>query len=59
MQQNSNVVDASRMIWDRMVDKACTMNEYHCDLERFITEMERLGFERMDVLELLEGEYDD
>ena len=59
MQQNSNVVDASRMIWARMVDKACTMYEYHCDLERFITEMERLGFERMDVLELLEGEYDD
>lgn len=59
LSESSNVVDASRMIWDRMVDKACTMYEYHCDLERFVDEMEKLGFEREEVIDLVNGEYDD
>ena len=59
MQQTSNVVDISRVVWDRQVDKAFSMYDYHCDLERLVDELERLGFDREEVIDLVNDQYDD
>ena len=50
--QESNVISA-RVLWDRMVDKAITKYEYSGNYDQFLTTMERLGFERDQVEELV------
>ena len=50
--QESNVISA-RVLWDRMVDKAITKYEYSGNYDEFLTTMERLGFERDQVEELV------
>ena len=50
--QESNVISA-RVLWDRMVDKAITKYEYSGNYDQFIVTMERLGFEREQVVELV------
>ena len=50
--QESNVISA-RVLWDRMVDKAITKYEYSGNYDQFLNTMERLGFERDQVEELV------
>ena len=50
--QESNVISA-RVLWDRMVDKAITKYEYSGNYDQFLTTMERLGFEKDQVEELV------
>ena len=50
--QESNVISA-RVLWDRMVDKAITKYEYSGNYDQFIVTMERLGFEREQVEQLV------
>ena len=50
--QESNVI-SPRVIWDLMVEKAITKYEYSGNYDQFLTTMERLGFERDQVEELV------
>jgi len=50
--QESNII-SPRVIWDLMVEKAITKYEYSGNYDQFLTTMERLGFERDQVEELV------
>ena len=50
--QESNII-SPRVIWDLMGEKAITKYEYSGNYDQFLTTMERLGFERDQVEELV------
>ena len=50
--QESNII-SPRVIWDLMVEKAITKYEYSGNYDQFLTTMERLGFEKDQVEELV------
>ena len=50
--QESNII-SPRVIWDLMVEKAITKYEYSGNYDQFLNTMERLGFERDQVEELV------
>ena len=52
MQAANNIVPAREM-WNRMVDNAIVKYEYSGDYDQFLTSMERLGFEKDQVEELV------
>tara|TARA_R110002012_G_scaffold33079_1_gene97186 strand:+ start:683 stop:856 length:174 start_codon:yes stop_codon:yes gene_type:complete len=52
MQASNNIVPAREM-WNRMVDNAIVKYEYSGDYDQFLTSMERLGFEKDQVEELV------
>ena len=52
MQASNNIVPAREM-WNRMVDNAIVKYEYSGNYDQFLTTMERLGFEKDQVEELV------
>ena len=52
MQASNNIVPAREM-WNRMVDNAIIKYEYSGNYDQFLTTMERLGFEKDQVEELV------
>lgn len=56
LQSPLNSVVGPRVLWDKMVNKAITHYEYSFDEARLIKDLGRLGFERDQVLEMLEDD---
>ena len=52
MQASNNIVPAREM-WNRMVDNASIKYEYSGNYDLFLSPMERLGFEKDQVEELV------
>ena len=52
MQASNNIVPAREM-WNRMVDNAIIKYDYSGNYDQFLTTMERLGFEKDQVEELV------
>ena len=45
-----------RVLWDKMVDKELIAFEYHRDYDRFLKNMERLGFTENQVQGIAYGD---
>ena len=53
---NKTNVIPSRIMWDRLVDRTLTLYEYDAtNDEEFLASMERLGYDREKVLNLMEN----
>jgi len=48
---SSNVI-SPRVFWDRMLDRAITKYEYSGQYDKFVTDMQRLGFTSKQVDDL-------
>jgi hypothetical protein len=55
----SDNVTSTRMFWDRMLDRTITKYEYSGQYDKFVTEMQRLGFTSEQVDELTSDDDDD
>ena len=49
----SNKIVPAREMWNRMVDNAIIKYDYSGNYDQFLTTMERLGFEKDQVEELV------
>jgi len=53
--REENVIDP-RVMWEKMLDRAITKYEYSGAYDKFVVDMQRLGFSTKQVEELLEDE---
>jgi len=54
-QRGENVIEP-RVMWEKMLDRAITKYEYSGAYDKFVGDMQRLGFTTKQVEELLEDE---
>jgi hypothetical protein len=54
-QSDENVIEP-RVMWEKMLDRAITKYEYSGAYDKFVVDMQRLGFSTKQVEELLEDE---
>ena len=54
-QSDENVI-GPRVMWEKMLDRAITKYEYSGAYDKFVVDMQRLGFSTKQVEELLEDE---
>jgi|TARA_R110002073_G_scaffold211144_1_gene371507 hypothetical protein len=56
IQSSEETVIGPRVIWEKMLDRAITKYEYSGAYDKFVTDMQRLGFTADQVEDLLTDE---
>tara|TARA_R110002072_G_scaffold244443_1_gene403751 strand:- start:286 stop:480 length:195 start_codon:yes stop_codon:yes gene_type:complete len=56
IQPSEETVIGPRVIWEKMLDRAITKYEYSGAYDKFVTDMQRLGFTADQVEDLLTDE---